>query len=242
VKLIGVMAVSGNHVQCTLCSNLIRPGEMFWRIRENSADNPDRLLVCRAHIPLNTARMTVQRPDNGAGVTYLHSDHVDVRAAIVPRLKAEPEAIHCLTPDEFEELVLDRLMEMGMQGFRLGPANRRDGGVDIVFWSTGALPILGAVQVKHHRVRSRGVSPDVVRELSGAMGRKRFNVGIIATNTFFTYEAKIAAQNSDHPILLRDGEILAKWVVSDYEPEALDFVVRNQEFCTGVVIGLPEFF
>lgn len=234
-------AIANRHLKCSLCAHIVEPGELFWRVRQGTNSDSDTLWLCVGHIPMNTKQMIVDSSDGLSSITNVRSDAVDARASIIPRLLEDPKSIFRLTPDEFEELVLDRLLAMNLQAFRMGPANRRDGGVDIVFWTTGLLPMLGAVQVKHHRTTNAKVTPSDVREFAGVMEQHHFNIGIIVTNTSFTEDAKHQAQSGASPILLRDGAVLERWVVDDFTIETLGFIIRNLEFCKGVVVDLPKF-
>lgn len=179
-------------------------------------------------------------PDNSA-IKYIRADALNVRQTIIPALLRDVEAIYHLTPDEFEELILDRLFAMDLQAFRMGAINRKDGGIDAIFWTRGLFPMLGAVQIKHHRSPQVKVGPADVRELVGAMEGHRFNIGLIITNTSFTKDAKHRADTGTTPILLRDGEVLQKWIADDFSIEKLDFVTRNAEFCRGIEINVPQF-
>jgi len=234
-------AIADRRLKCSLCSHVVEPGELFWRARQGANADRDTLWLCVDHIPMNTKRMITDPPDDGSSITYVRADAVDARASIIPRLLADSEAIYSLTPEEFEELVLDRLLAMGAQAFRIGPANRKDGGVDIVFWTTGLLPVLGAVQVKHVRSASAKIGSPAVRDFTGAMNDHHFNIGLIVTNGSFTDDAKRQVQKGASIIQLRDGDVLRKWVASDFTIERIEFVNRNVEFCRGVHVSLPRF-
>lgn len=232
--------MADHRIRCSLCKHVIEPGEIFWRGRPGNSDH-DCLWVCTGHIPLNAKGMIAEPSADGSPFTYVRADAIDVRQDMIPRLLHDSDAIYHLTSEEFEELVFDRLLAMDLQAFRMGPANRKDGGIDAVFWTRGLLPMLGAVQIKHHRSPEAKVGPAVVRELAGAMEGHHFNVGLIITNTSFTEDAKHRADTCTTPIQLRDGEVLRKWVADDFTIEKLEFVSRNAEFCKGIEIRVPQF-
>lgn len=219
----------------------MEPGELFWRAKQDPDAAEDTLWLCVDHVPSNTKRMMVAPPTNEDPTTYVRADAVDVRASIIPKLLADSRSIYNLTPDDFEELILDRLLAMGVQAFRLGAANRKDGGIDIVFWTTGLLPLLGAVQVKHHRSENLKVPSSAVREMAGAMAPHHFNVGLIVTNTDFTADAKHQALAGSSIIQLRDGAAVRKWIVDDFFVERIEFETRNAEFCKGIHANIPRF-
>ena len=130
---------------------------------------------------------------------------------------------------------------MDLQAFRMGAANRKDGGIDAVFWTHGLFPMTGAVQIKHHRSPAAKVGPADVRGLAGAMSGHPFNVGLIVTNTSFTDDSKHQATKVTPPIQLRDGDALWKWIGDDFEIERLEFVARTAEFCKGIAVRVPQF-
>jgi Restriction endonuclease len=73
-----------------------------------------------------------------------------VSADLLARLLIDPQEILRLTPEQFEELIADRLSAMRYEVTRIGKINRADGGVDIIFNPKpgDGLPFYGAVQSK----------------------------------------------------------------------------------------------
>ena len=110
-----------------------------------------------------------------------------------------------LRPEEFEELVLDRFLAMGMEAKQIGHSRSKDGGVDIVFWpgTPNPVPYLGAVQVKHTQSPVKKVGPEVVRGLAGVLHTQPFQVGMVVTNTSFTPDAEWFAEQQRSLIRLR---------------------------------------
>jgi len=233
-------AMTDQRIRCSLCEYVIEPGELFWRGRLGNSDR-DCMWLCTGHIPLNANGMIAEPSADGSGMRCVRADALDVTQDIIPRLLRDWDTNYRLTPEEFEELVFDRLLAMGLQAFRMGPANRRDGGIDAVFWTRGLFPMLGAVQIKHHRSPHAKVGPADVRELAGAMEGHHFNVGLIITNTSFTEDAKYQADTCTTTIQLRDGEVLRRWIAGDFAIERLEFVARNAGFCRGIEIRVPQF-
>jgi hypothetical protein len=224
---------------CPFCEEAINPGELVWRMFDESDRN--LIVICRKHVPLNTRDLISQRAVDDSAITYVRSEAVDIRRETIPKLLCDWDNIYGLTPEEFEELVFDRMLAMDLQPFRLGPATQKDGGIDIIFWNRGALPILGAVQVKHHRTEdTKTVSADV-QKLVGAMQGYHFNLGLLITNTSFTNDAEYHARKESSIIQLRDGAALKKWVSDDFEAEQLNVITRTIEFCKGRKINVPHF-
>lgn len=231
--------IADQGILCSFCENLIEPGEIFWQLSGGS--NHEVLPVCKREIPLNTTNMIQESSTNGSLITCVRPDAIDVRRDMIPTLLSDWDAVHNLTPEEFEELVFDRLIAMDLQPFRMGPANRKDGGIDIIFWTNGLLPMLGAVQVKHHRSPKAKTGPAAVSELAAAMQGHHFNVGLIVTNTSFTSDAKHRGEKASSLIQLRDGEALRKWIADDFAIERVNAVTRTIEFCKGIKIRVPQF-
>ena len=78
---------------------------------------------------------------------------IGVTRHLEPQLLTDEELrrfLYGLHPEEFEELVLDRFLAMGMEAKRVGHSRAKDGGVDIVFWSGASIPVpyLGIVSDK----------------------------------------------------------------------------------------------
>jgi HJR/Mrr/RecB family endonuclease len=233
-------AMANQPLLCPFCEEVIGAGELFWRVFDESDRN--LFVICRKHVPLNTRNLIGESAIDGSAITSVRSDALDIRREIIPKLLSDWNNIYSLTPEEFEELVFDRLLAMELQPFRMGPANQKDGGIDIVFWTNGALPILGAVQVKHHRKEDSKTGSEDVQKLKGAMDGYHFNLGLLITNTSFTSDAEHQAQKESSVIQLRDGAALKKWVAEDFVAEKLNVVTRTIEFCRGRQINVPHFF
>lgn len=141
--------------------------------------------------------------------------HISVTPSFIEMLRLDESAIYRISAEDFELLICDRLTAMGFQAKLVGSTYRADGGIDIVFWSNGQIPILGAVQAKHHRDRRSSTGIATVRDFEGAIHRQ-FQVGVVVTNTTFTADAKWFAQNQSAILRLRDGDALRRWIEADF--------------------------
>jgi hypothetical protein len=232
--------IADKRTVCSLCSNEIGPGEIFWQLRSESGRQS--VMICTGDIPLNATGVRNEADPENVGITYARPEALDVRSDIIPRVLSDWNEVYTLTPDEFEELVFDRLVAMGLQPIRLGQANRKDGGIDIIFWSCAVFPMLGAIQVKHHRTPDNKTDSSDVRDLAAGMRSYHFNVGLVVTNTSFTRDAQFESEKSGSPpIQLRDGEALRRWIADDFRVEEIDFVVRTIEVCKGFGVKVPQF-
>jgi hypothetical protein len=76
----------------------------------------------------------------------------DITSEVLTYLAKNPQQLFGLSSELFELLICNRLEAMGLDVER--PTNHAfegDGGIDIIAWAKGALPLLLAVQVKHHQ-------------------------------------------------------------------------------------------
>ncbi len=129
---------------------------------------------------------------------------------------------------------------MGFEARRTGRANRKDGGIDIFFWNGGPFPVLGAAQVKHHRIKYKSNGPDVIRDFRGVLATHPFQFGVVITNTTFTADAHWFADNQKGLIRLRDGKDLRRWIADEFvTDEFWRMVPAKVEICPGVVIDIP---
>lgn len=232
MRQLDVKQVMANQsMLCPFCGDVTDAGELFWQMSGSS--NTDPIAICRKHIPLNTKDLIVEPASDSSPFTQVRPDAFDIRRQVIPTLLTNWDSIYDLTPEEFEELVFDRLLAMDLQPFRLGPANRKDGGIDIIFWTKSTLPILGAVQVKHHRSPNTKTGSEEVQKLMGAMQGYHFNVGLVVTNTSYTRDAEYQAAKESSIVQLRDGLALKKWIADDFAVEKVNVVTRAIEFCPG---------
>lgn len=137
---------------------------------------------------------------------------------LLQHLAGNPQELLRLSPDRFEELIMNRLSKMGYEVFRAGKVNQPDGGVDIIFKSTTGLPHIGVVQAKHHSRPDLNTGIEVVQRLDGVLNRHRhyFNMGMVVTNTSFTTEAEWYAKPLELYLRLRGEKDLHRWIKGEF--------------------------
>jgi hypothetical protein len=139
------------------------------------------------------------------------------------RLIAHPDEIFSISPSRFEELIMDRLIEMGYEVAQVGKTSTPDGGIDVVFWPRvgDGIPILGAVQIKHRSRPDSKCGVEVVRSMAGVLERHRgqFNLGMVVTNSSFTKDAKWFVQPIELFLRLRDGDDIQRWVKGQFNTD-----------------------
>lgn len=232
-------STANRPLRCSLCSTIVLPGEIFWRASNGSPN--DILWLCTNHIPVNTGKMICEPVTEEQPYQVVRSDCLNVAETAIRVLIADWNAVCRISADAFEEVVCDRLFAMGLQAFRTGRANKKDGGIDIILWTPGPLRTLGAVQVKHRQSPGKPIGPDVVRDFVGVLTANQITLGIIATNSEFTNDAKWYAQQKTSLIQLRDGDAIKSWINDDFSSESWNTQTRTIELCPGVDIQVPQF-
>jgi hypothetical protein len=194
-----------------------------------ASSNAIRRLVPQAEKP--DVAPTIALPSAGLTIGVFGESPEDSRIKVVGtiagdlvrRLLRSQEEMYNLTPQQFEELIMDRVAAMGCEIEQAGKTNQPDGGIDFVFWPrVGNGPtFLGAVQVKHHATRRRKSGVEVVHSMAGILQRHHgtFNLGMVVTNTSFTKEAHWFVDPFKLFVRLRDGADVLRWVEDDFSNE-----------------------
>jgi hypothetical protein len=166
---------------------------------------------------------------------------VGIGSFLSEQILKEPSRLYQVSPDEFEEFVCDRLFAMGFELRQVGATNRKDGGVDILFWPrlSGAFPFLGAAQIKHHRNPNTKEGPKTVREFAGTIAGHPFNAGLLVTNTCFSPDAEWFAREHAKLLRLRGFNDIRRWLLNNFSDEAeWREIPKSIELCPGVVINI----
>lgn len=166
---------------------------------------------------------------------------VGVSTILLNQLAEDPFLLYQVSPATFEEFICDRLFAMGFEPRRVGETNRKDGGVDVLFWPRlkDAFPFLGAAQVKHHRDPNIKERPATVREFAGTISTHPFNAGILITNTSFTPDAEWFAREHAKLLRLRDFSDIRRWLLNNFSDEAeWREIPATIELCPGITIKI----
>jgi hypothetical protein len=166
---------------------------------------------------------------------------IGISDILIKQILDDPSWVYQITPEDFEELICDRLYNMGLEPKRVGQTNRKDGGIDIIFWPriNCTFPFLGAAQVKHHRRAEKVEGPSTVRDFAGAIAGHPFNVGMVVTNTTFSPDAEWFARERAKLIRLRDFEDIRRWLINNFTDE-LEWrhIPSAIELCPGITVNL----
>jgi DNA-binding response OmpR family regulator len=147
--------------------------------------------------------------DSAAGRTLVASVR-SVMSHLIDRLVDEPEAMHRLSPRQFEEVVAGLLER---QGFAVElTRGSRDDGIDIFAARSDGL---GAFQ---YLVQCKKYAPDnpvgveIVREMHGVLAMNRATAGIVATTSRFTRGAREYQNRVPFQLSLRDYNAICRWL------------------------------
>jgi hypothetical protein len=167
---------------------------------------------------------------------------LDASDVLIERLSRDPDELYRIGPERFEELVNNRVRAMGFATQRTGRPFAKDGGVDLLFWREDAsFPFLGALQAKYHWSPDKNTSVSDVRDFAGTIETLPIAVGVMVTNTDFSYDAQWVAKKLQSRIMLRDERDLRRWVSGRFV-DALDWreIPDEIELCPGVRISIPK--
>lgn len=175
--------------------------------------------------------------------TSVQVEMVGIGETLSEQLRVSPSLIYQLKPDQFEELICERLFAMGFEPCKVGSTNRKDGGIDIVFWPRirTPIPFLCAAQVKHHRNPETKEGPSTVRDFAGVLSGHPFNAGLLVTNTSFSPDAEWFARKHAQLLRLRDFHDIQRWLVDTFDdPVEAREIPATIELCPGVVIKIRQ--
>lgn len=166
---------------------------------------------------------------------------VSLDPVLVRQLALDPRLLFQLDPGQFEELICDRLSAMGLEARRTGRSNRKDGGIDILFWPRRptSFPFLGAAQVKHHRRVDYAEGPSTVRDFVGATSALPINSAILVTNATFSPDAQWFARERAKLLRLRQFEDVRRWLAGNFTDDVEWREIPDLlELCPGVIIRI----
>jgi hypothetical protein len=245
---------AGQLYRCSYCDLTIRPSHEYVRLEPSGMSRQRGVPVrhfCRKCAlqagwvvpgPIEEAEKSQLKLPFESPIKPTIVQLVDVSALLAQRVFADPKELFNLDPAQFEEFVLGRLIAMGLRAHPVGPTNRRDGGIDIIFTPQGnfPFPFVGAVQVKHRRDPKSKIGPEPVRELMGVVATNRhFAAGMVVTNTSFTIDALEFAAKSPAILRLRGFEDMKRWVANNFTDDAeWREIPKRIELCKGVFVNL----
>jgi len=213
---------------CCDCISASAPGPKDWitgRLHVPAVAVISRSMAETAHPPFEPLRVEL------VGIGRVLAEQVDI----------DPVLVHSLNPQQFEEFICDRFSAIGFESKLTGATNRKDGGIDILFWPRQSVPFpfLGAAQLKHRRDPSRKEGVSTVRDFAGAISGHPFSAGVLITNTSFTPDVEWFARERAKLIRLRGFSDVRRWVMGSFIDEAEWREIPTEiELCPGVTVRL----
>lgn len=129
---------------------------------------------------------------------------------LAEQLRNHPEAIHTLSPREFEYLVAELLRDRGFHVEVTSPT--RDGGKDLLaYLDTAVGTLLCLVEAKRYRA-DRPVGVELVRSLYGTLCDAKANSAMLVTTSSFTVGAREFQRRHEYQLSLRDYRDLVEWL------------------------------
>jgi hypothetical protein len=205
-----------------------------------ATSNPKDSITGRLRVPA-LAVVSHNGITGGQELEPFRVELIGVGRILAEQIAKDIHLLHSLTPEQFETLICDRIFAMGFEPKRTGALNRKDGGIDLLFWPRARVPIpfLGAAQIKHHRNPDQKEGVSTVRDFSGAILGHPFNAGLIVTNTTFSPDAEWFARERAKLIRLRGFDDIRRWVYGNFCDEAeWREIPPTIELCPGVVIRI----
>jgi hypothetical protein len=199
-------------------------------------------VIVELHWGAGFARFEKQVAHLRALVRPIQVEVVDASQALVDRLFDDPSELYRIGPERFEDLVQNRIAAMGFATRRTGRTFSKDGGVDLLFWKNDApFPFLAALQAKYHWSPDIATGARDVRDFAGTLRTLPIAVGVLVTNTGFSFDARWIGTKLGSQLRLRDGHDLRNWIkgrfvdVGDWRE-----IPEEIELCPGVRIRIPK--
>lgn len=136
---------------------------------------------------------------------------IEVNDTLIQRLKKSPDDLRKISPRQFEEVIADLLIGLGMD-VELTPATR-DGGKDILaFMNTELGRFITLVEAKQHN-KSRPVGVGLVSSLFGTLVDHQATSGMLVTTSRFAKPAKQFQERHKYQLTLKEYKDVVKWLL-----------------------------
>ena len=163
-------------------------------------------------VPTDTQPGNAPGPDDHTPAEQLEASVQTLRESLEKELLEE---LGRVSPQRFEQVVIELLVAMGYGGSRADAAQALggpgDGGIDGLIKED---PLgLDVVYIQAKRWASGSVGRPEVMQFAGALAAKRANKGVFLTTADFTKEARQFVEQIGSKIVLIDGKVLSKLMV-----------------------------
>lgn len=142
---------------------------------------------------------------------------IDYSYKLLEDLKLDYNLIFKITPEQFEKLVAEFLIQSGFKVRLNGKTNRKDGGIDLIAWKKEIVTIVIAIQVKFKSDIHKKVTSGEVRDFKGALSiNDCFAAGMVVTNTDFTVDARWIEEQINSKLELKNYDDLKSWLNANF--------------------------
>lgn len=177
-----------------------------------STDLSELKNVAKKFLPISDrpAELIYRDKKEASQIAKTKSDLITVDDKLIEYFQEHPEKMYELEPRKFEELIALLLKDMGYT-IEL-TRNTADGGVDIfAIQKTGIGESLLIVDCKRYAPHKH-VGVSIVRSLYGVAEQKTATMGLIATTSYFTKQAREFQEAVRHRMTLKDFDGVVEWL------------------------------
>jgi DNA-binding response OmpR family regulator len=177
-----------------------------------STDLSELKNVAKKFLPISDrpAELIYRDKKEASQIAKTKSDLITVDDKLIEYFQEHPEKMYELEPRKFEELIAVLLKDMGYT-IEL-TRNTADGGVDIfAIQKTGIGESLLIVDCKRYAPHKH-VGVSIVRSLYGVAEQKTATMGLIATTSYFTKQAREFQETVRHRMTLKDFDGVVEWL------------------------------
>ena len=135
---------------------------------------------------------------------------------IIEWIRKDFKNLNKITPDIFENLIVNILKNKGFGVEKSGNTNKADGGIDVIAYKKDIVNIIIAIQIKYKINTAKKITAGEVRDFVGAMNLvDYFNAGMLITNTFFTEDSKWL-EEKNQGLELKDSQDIQNWLKDNF--------------------------
>ncbi|MEM5503746.1 restriction endonuclease [Shewanella frigidimarina] len=133
-----------------------------------------------------------------------------VNKSILEKIRYNPDAIHNLTPRQFEEMVAELMIKRGYEVELT--KETRDGGKDLIIANHADIGnFMYYVECKKYAPKNP-VGVSLIRELVGTISADRVTAGIMVTSSYYSPDAVEFSDKFKHQLSLIDFIQLKEWM------------------------------
>jgi len=217
-----IPALIDNDVDLLPTSNVLRLSKVARKLNKSFREITDYLNNNGFEIELNpNSKLSIEQiqalNNSKTNKTIDDSRVIDYTWKLIDDLKLDYNIIFEITPEQFEKIVAEFLIQSGFTVRLNGKTNQKDGGIDIIAWKKEILTIVVAIQVKFKTFKDKKVTSSEVRDFKGSLAiNDYFTAGMVVTNTDFTVDARWIEEQINSKLELKNYKDLKKWMNKNF--------------------------